>query len=88
MVGGARAQTDCDQVTYTDPPNQYPFTTTLATAVVQGSPSFTTPGTPFDCTHFATSGSGGELATGMSLTDPNGTGIGAGPRPFSLRLSE
>jgi hypothetical protein len=88
VVGQTCAQADCANVTYSDPPNLYPFTTTRATAVVGSSPSFTATGAPVDCGQFTVSGSGGEWVTGLSLTDPNATGIGAGPQPMVLRLSE
>ena len=64
---------DCsDETIYTDPPNQFPFTTTIATAF-KGTLNLSDHGAPFDCANFTTSGSGGILACGVAETvDPVG----------------
>lgn len=67
-------QTPCDQITYSNPLQTFPFTTTLATAV-KGTLIVEYPadaggisGEPFDCANFGTSGSGGQLAAPAPAT--------------------
>ena len=64
---------DCnDDSLYTNPPNQFPFTTTNATAF-KGSLTLTDHGAPFDCANFSAADSGGALAVGVAQTiDPVG----------------
>lgn len=51
---------DCTQVSYTDPPNLFAFTTTKATSIQGGNPVKTleVPGEAFDCEHFDQTGPG------------------------------
>ncbi len=51
---------DCSTITYTNPPQLFPFTTTTATAV-KGAVQLAVSGEPFACTEFSTPGTGGML---------------------------
>jgi hypothetical protein len=76
-------EVNCETATYPDPPNQFPFTTTTATASVEGTGApFKTAGVPFDCKNFGVSGSGGALVSGVAM------GSIVGPTSDSLRFSE
>jgi hypothetical protein len=57
----------CDQVTYSNPIQTFPFTTTKATSD-KGGLILEVSGAPFDCAHFADPGSGGQLAAGAPAT--------------------
>lgn len=57
----------CEEVTYTNPVQTFPFTTTTATSV-KGDLVLPIEGQPFDCDAFGTSGSGGQLAAGAPAT--------------------
>ncbi|HSQ01567.1 MAG TPA: hypothetical protein VL049_30455, partial [Candidatus Dormibacteraeota bacterium] len=58
----------CSEVTYTNPIQTFPFTTTKATSVKPPLDPLSVPGAPFDCAKFAMSGSGGQLAAGAPAT--------------------
>jgi len=55
---------------YTDPPNTFPFTTTIATANKGTALTLSDHGAPFDCANFATTGSGGIFGAGIEQTIP------------------
>ena len=57
----------CSEVTYTNPIQTFPFTTTKATSD-KGGLILEVSGAPFDCAHFADAGSGGQLASGAPAT--------------------
>ena len=57
----------CSEVTYTNPLQTFPFTTTKATSD-KGGLTLEVTGAPFDCAHFANPGSGGQLAAGAPAT--------------------
>ena len=57
----------CDAITYTDPVQTFPFTTTKAISV-KGDLVLDVSGQPFSCANFATPGSGGQLAAGAPAT--------------------
>jgi hypothetical protein len=61
--------TPCDQVTYTNPVQTFPFTTTTATSI-KGDLTLAVSGQPFDCANFGTPGSGGQLAAPAPATQP------------------
>jgi hypothetical protein len=57
----------CDAITYTEPLQTFPFTTTKATSD-KGGLVLEVSGSPFDCASFATPGSGAQLAAGSPAT--------------------
>ncbi len=88
--GACGTVVDCATASYTNPVNQFPFTTTQSTAnkTVLGQTYTTTAGgagmpVPFDCANFAMPGSGGALVSGLTFSDPVG-----GPSADALRFSE
>jgi hypothetical protein len=86
-VSSSCAAADCPTHTYVNPPNEFAFTTTMATAeqeVASGPPiTLTDPGSPFNCAMFGMAGSGGKLAAPVpTVMDP------VGPVAAVLRLAE
>jgi hypothetical protein len=59
---------DCTAVTFDNPPQQFAYTTTTATAI-KGSLQLAVTGEPFSCNDFATPGTGGMLAAPAPTTD-------------------
>jgi hypothetical protein len=63
VVPATDPTTPCDSIAYTDPPQEFAFTTTNGTATVTGTTlSLTVPGQAFNCDTFSTPNSGGRLA--------------------------
>jgi len=60
---------DCTTITYDNPPAQFGYTTTTATAI-KGALTLAVNGEPFSCNDFATPSSGGMLAAPAPTTDP------------------
>ncbi len=73
----------CEEVTYTNPLQTFPFTTTKATSV-KSTLILDVVGEPFDCANFATPGSGGKLAAGA----PAWQAAAGGPVSNVFRLGE
>ncbi|MBX3027441.1 hypothetical protein KF840_21290 [bacterium] len=69
IVGGTSPDFNkpCSEITYTNPVQTFPFTTTKATSV-KGTLTLEVEGQPFDCARFATPGSGGRLAAPAPAT--------------------
>jgi hypothetical protein len=86
-VSSSCAVADCPTHTFVNPPNEFAFTTTMATAeqqVSSGPPiTLTDPGSPFNCANFGMPGSGGKLAAPVpTVMDP------VGPVAAVLRMAE
>lgn len=58
----------CEEVTYSNPLQTFPFTTTTATSIKGTNLELSVEGEPFDCANFGTPGSGGQLAAGAPAT--------------------
>ena len=80
------AAANCATRDYPDPPNPFPFTTTIATTEKGTGPDarvIRNRGEAFSCENFQTAGSGGALAAGGAITiEP------AGPTANTIRLAE